>query len=59
MNKNEPIKLPTGLIIYEIRKNGVTLIKTMNENEAYLYNVWYSKLKEYLSSLNIFTNGEN
>lgn len=59
MNENELIKLSTGLIIYKIRKRGRTLIKTMNKNEAYQYNVWYSKLKEYLLSLNIFTNGKN
>lgn len=59
MNENEPVKLSSGLIVYKIRKRNVTLIKTMNKNEAYQYNVWYSKLKEYLLSLNIFTNGKN
>jgi hypothetical protein len=59
MNENEPIKLSSGLIVYKMRRKGRTVIKTMNKHEAYQYNVWYSKLKELLSSLNIFTNGKN
>lgn len=51
-------RLPTGIIVTSQRgRNGVVRIKIVNQdaNFRYKYNVWWSKTKEILKSINIIT----
>lgn len=47
-------KLETGVHIYSYTGvDGVCHVKALSKNEVYKMNVWWSKLKESLSSLNV------
>ena len=49
-------KLETGVHIYSYTGvDGVCHVKALSKNEVYKMNVWWSKLKETLSSLNVAT----
>lgn len=50
-------KLKTGIYVYSYTTiDGVTHIKALNENQSYKLNVWWSKVKDSLSSINVTTN---
>jgi hypothetical protein len=50
-------KLRTGIIIYSSRGvDGVCRINVLSKNEAYKMNVWWTKVKDSLSSSNIKTS---
>lgn len=49
-------KLETGVHIYSYTGvDGVCHVKALSKNEVYKMNVWWSKLKDSLSSLNVAT----
>ena len=49
-------KLETGVHIYSCTGvDGVYHVKALSKNEVYKMNVWWSKLKDSLSSLNVAT----
>lgn len=51
-------RLPTGIIVTSRKgRDGVIRIRTINQdtNFKYKYNVWWSKTKETLKSINIIT----
>lgn len=47
-------KLKTGIYVYSYKtKDGVTHIKSLDKNQSYQINVWWTLVKHSLSSLGI------
>lgn len=51
------VNLDTGISVVSVKGNdGKVRIKVLDKNETYKFNVWWSKTKDSLSSINIKTN---
>lgn len=50
-------KLDSGISVYSYKGvDGIIYIKTLNKNETYKLNVWFSNLNSYLDSLQIHSS---